>query len=163
MSKITEMNRLKKTLLLLVIVFAIAQFFGPEKNQGDIATKDDFIAETHPSNEVKLILEQACYDCHSDVTRYPWYNNITPVNYWMAHHVNEGKDELNFSKWSSYSVKRKDHKLEEIIEMVEEKEMPLPSYTWIHTDAKLLDSQIKVVKDWAEKVRLGYNFLPKPE
>ena len=157
------MKIIKKILLLLLIVLAIAQFFGPEKNQGEMASIDAFISETHPSDEVKMILKESCFDCHSDVTRYPWYNNITPVNYWMSHHVEEGKEELNFSNWSSYSIKRKDHKLEEVIEMVEEKEMPLPSYTWTHKEAKLTETQMKAVIDWAKQVRLGYNFLPKPQ
>ena len=157
------MKIIKKILFLLLIVLVIAQFFGPEKNQGEIASLDSFMLESHASDEVKMILKESCFDCHSDVTRYPWYNNVTPVNFWLAHHVDEGKEELNFSKWSSYSLKRKDHKLEEVIEMVEEKEMPLPSYTWTHKEAKLTDAQITVVKEWAEKMRLGYYLLPKPQ
>ena len=157
------MKIIKKILFLLLIVLVIAQFFGPEKNQGEIASMDAFISETHPSDEVKMILSESCFDCHSDVTRYPWYNNITPVNYWLDGHVEEGKEELNLSKWSSYSIKRKDHKLEEVIEKVEEKEMPLTSYTWTHKEAKLTDAQISIVKDWAEKVRLGYHLMPKPQ
>lgn len=157
------MKIIKKILLFLLIVLVIAQFFGPEKNQGDISSIDAFVSETHPTDEVMLVLKQACFDCHSDFTRYPWYNNITPVNYWLNGHIDHGKGELNFSKWSSYSVKRKDHKLEEVIEMVEKKEMPLPSYTWTHKDAILTDTQIKSVKDWAEQVRMGYQILPKPE
>ena len=157
------MKIIKKILFLLLIVLVIAQFFGPEKNQGDMASLDAFISETHPSEDVKMILSESCFDCHSDVTRYPWYNNITPVNYWLDGHVEEGKEELNFSNWASYSVKRKDHKLEEVIKMVEEKEMPLPSYTWTHKEAKLTDAQINLIKDWAEKVRLGYHLLPEPQ
>ena len=157
------MKIIKKILFLLLIVLVVAQFFGPDKNQGDIASIDPFISETHPSDEVKMILKETCFDCHSDITRYPWYNKITPVNYWLNGHVEHGKEELNFSKWSSYSIKRKDHKLEEVIELVEKKEMPLPSYTWTHKEANLSDSQINAVKDWAEKVRLGYHLMPKPQ
>ena len=157
------MKIIKKILFLLLIVFGITQFFGPEKNQGDVALIDAFINETHPSDEVTKILKETCFDCHSDVTRYPWYNKITPVNYWLSGHIEHGKEELNFSNWSSYSVKRKDHKLEEVIEMIEAKEMPLPSYTWMHKEAKLTGVQIKAVKDWAEQVRLGYQLLPKPQ
>ena len=157
------MKIIKKTLWFLLIVLIIAQFFGPEKNQGDMASIDTFLSETNPSDEVKMILKETCYDCHSDVTRYPWYNNITPVNYWLNGHVEHGKEELNFSKWSAYSIKRKNHKLEEVIELVESKEMPLPSYTWTHKEAKLTDAQIMAVKEWAEQVRLGYNLMPKPE
>lgn len=150
------MKLIKKILLALLIVFIIAQFFGPDKNEGDFASIEAFIAETKPSPEVKGILQESCFDCHSDVTRYPWYNNITPVNYWLADHIDHGKGHFDVSKWSAYSVKKKDHKLDELIEMVEEKEMPLNSYTWTHSEAKLTDAQIKAVVDWAKDVRATY-------
>jgi hypothetical protein len=157
------MKIIKKILLFLLVVLLIAQFFGPEKNQGDIASIDAFLTETNPPEDVKLILKETCYDCHSDVTRYPWYNNITPVNYWLAEHVKDGKKHFNLSKWEGSSVKRKDHKFEELIEMVEEKEMPLNSYTWTHSEAKLTDTQIASVIDWAKKVRIKYSLEKKPE
>lgn len=150
------MKLIKKILLALLIVLVVAQFFGPEKNEGDYATVESFIAETQPSPQVKGILQESCFDCHSDVTRYPWYNSITPVNYWLAEHVEDGKKHFDVSQWSAYSVKKKDHKLEELVEMVEEKEMPLNSYTWTHTEAKLSDAQIEAVINWAKGVRAGY-------
>jgi len=157
------MKIVKNILWLLLVVLIVAQFFGPEKNQGDLASIDAFLKETNPPENVKAILEETCYDCHSDVTRYPWYNNITPVNYWLAEHVNDGKKHFNVSNWVGNSVKRKDHKMEELIEMVEEKEMPLNSYTITHSEAKLSDEQIKAVVTWAEQVRLKYALIPKPE
>ena len=157
------MKVLKKILLLLLVVFVIAQFFGPEKNQGDLASLDVFIAETKPSDDVLMMLKESCFDCHSSYTRYPWYNNITPVNYWLAGHVNDGKKHLDFSKWADYSVKRKDHKMEELIEMVEAKSMPLNSYTWTHTKAKLSEDQIKEMIEWAKRVRIVYSLAPRPE
>lgn len=150
------MKILKKILLLLLVVFVIAQFFGPEKNEGDIATIEPFLAETNPPEDVKLILKEACFDCHSDVTRYPWYNNITPINYWMADHVNHGKEDFNISDWTNASLKKKDHKFEELIEEVKGKEMPLPSYTWTHSEAKLTDEQIDAIVSWAKSVRDMY-------
>lgn len=157
------MRIIKKVFWVLLVVFLIAQFFGPEKNEGERTSIDAFLMETNPPEDVKLILESTCYDCHSNVTRYPWYNNITPVNYWMAHHVKDGKKHFNISNWVGNSTKRKDHKFEELIEMVEDKEMPLPSYTWTHTEAKLSDTQIKAVLDWAKLVRVTYSLEPKAE
>ncbi|MCF7561400.1 heme-binding domain-containing protein [Sabulilitoribacter multivorans] len=157
------MKIIKKILLLLLIAFVIAQFFGPEKNQGDLASINAFLEETNPPEDVKLILKETCYDCHSDFTRYPWYNNITPVNFWLADHIKHGKKHFNVSNWEGNSVKRKDHKFEELIEMVENKDMPLKSYTWTHSDAKLTDEQIKSVVDWAKQVRTKYALMPKPE
>lgn len=153
----------KKILLALLIVFVIAQFFGPEKNEGDLTTIEPFLAETNPPEDVKVILKETCYDCHSDYTRYPWYNKITPVNYWLAEHINDGKKHFNVSNWEGSSVKRKDHKFEELIEMVEDKEMPLESYTITHSEAKLNDAQIKSVINWAKQVRIKYALTPKPE
>lgn len=157
------MKIIKKLLIILLVAFVIAQFFGPEKNEGDLATIDAFLADTNPPEDVKAILKESCFDCHSDVTRYPWYNNITPVNYWLAEHVADGKKHFNVSAWQDYSVKKKDHKLEELIEMVEEKEMPLDSYTWTHSEANLTDAQRNSIMDWAKMVRLKYGLEPKPE
>lgn len=150
------MKILKKLLLVLLLIFVVAQFFGPEKNEGDLVSLNAFYEETNPSDNVKLILKEACLDCHSNITRYPWYSKITPVNYWMAEHVNNGKRHFNVSNWDTLSVKRKDHKFEELIEMVEDKEMPLESYTWGHPEAKLTDTQIKDLIDWAKQVRQSY-------
>jgi len=156
------MRILKRILWLLLIAIIIAQFFKPKKNQGTTESTLAFIEDTNPPENVKLILKESCFDCHSDTTRYPWYFNVTPVNYWMDYHIKDGKKHFNFSKWEGNSVKRKDHKFEELIEMVEEKEMPLPSYTWTHSQAKLSDDQTKAVLDWAKQVRIKYSLAPKP-
>lgn len=157
------MKILKKILITLLLVFIVAQFFRPDKNEGSLESVTAFLAETKPSNEVKAILTESCFDCHSDHTRYPWYNNITPINYWLENHVKHGTKHLNFSKWEGYSVKRKDHKFDEIIEMVETKEMPLKSYTYTHGEANLSDAQIEQILIWAKQVKVGYGLLPKPQ
>lgn len=154
---------LKKVGLVLLVVLIIAQFFGPEKNDGDIASVEVFIADTNPPEDVQMIMKSACFDCHSDHTRYPWYNNITPVNYWLADHVKDGKKHFNVSKWTDYSDKKKDHKLEELAEEVEEGHMPLPSYTWTHSDAKLTKEQIEAVEAWVKTARIKYAFLKDPQ
>lgn len=157
------MKIIKKILLLLLIVFIVAQIFGPEKNEGSTETIIAFLEDTNPPKDVKLILKESCFDCHSGFTRYPWYNSITPVNYWMADHIKHATGHLDFSKWNEYSAKKKDHKLDELIEMIEKKEMPLPSYTWMHSDANLTDEQINNVITWAKQVRSKYGLELKSE
>ncbi len=157
------MKLLKKVFLGLILLFVLAQFFRPEKNEGSIDTIAYFESETNPPDHIKGILKQSCYDCHSDVTVYPWYNNITPVNYWMADHIKHGKKHFNVSKWEGNAIKRKDHKFEELIEMVEDKSMPLKSYTWTHKDANLSEEDIKALVDWAKQVRFKYSLLPEPQ
>lgn len=157
------MKIIKKILVVLLIIFLIAQCFGPEKNEGELTSIDAFLTETNPPEDVKLILENTCFDCHSNVTTYPWYNTITPVNYWLASHIKDGKKHFNVSNWEGNSTKRKDHKFEELIEMVEDKAMPLNSYTWAHKEAKLSNKQIKAVINWANLVRVKYSLENKPE
>lgn len=150
------MKTLKKILVFLLVVLVIAQFFGPEKNDGEMTSVAAFVSETNPPEDVKKVLETTCYDCHSDKTVYPWYSNITPVNYWLDDHIKDGKKHLNFSKWSSYSLKKKEHKMDELYEEVEKGEMPLDSYTWTHADANLTQEQIDAVVTWGKKVQADY-------
>ncbi|WP_296312113.1 heme-binding domain-containing protein [Winogradskyella sp. UBA3174] len=154
---------LKKIGLILLVVFIIAQFFGPDRNEGDITSVKAFLVDTNPPEDVKAILEGSCFDCHSDHTTYPWYNNITPVNYWLESHVKDGKKHFNASKWTEYSDKKKDHKLDELAEEVGEKEMPLPSYTWTHDDADLSQAQIDAIVAWVNTTRVKYVFLKEPQ
>ncbi|MDT8414446.1 MAG: heme-binding domain-containing protein [Flavobacteriaceae bacterium] len=150
------MKIFKKIALALLAVLVVMQFIRPDKNlqEGDVIA--DFRAETKPTQEVEAILERACFDCHTNNTKYPWYAEVAPVSYWLADHVNEGKGHLNLSEWKSYTVKRKDHKLEELGEEVEKKHMPLDSYLWVHDEAVLSDSDIQIIVDWVNQARNNY-------
>ena len=144
---------MKKILIALIAIIVAIQFFSPEKN---IDTKEQANAiETKYAmpDTVKQILSVACYDCHSNNTRYPWYNRVQPVAWWLASHVKDGKKHLNFDEFTTYSLKRQDHKLEELIESQEDHWMPLKSYTLIHKDARLSEDQSKLLIGWAEETR----------
>ncbi len=131
----------KRIILILAAVFLLAQFIRPSRSAATSDPAADVIAIGRPSPAVEGILRSACYDCHSDHARYPWYANITPVNWWLQDHMNDAREELNFSQWGTYSAKRIARKIKEIDEEVSEGEMPLPSYTWMHADARLSDAQ----------------------
>lgn len=148
------MKYFKYFLILALLVLVVLQFVRPEKNNSGYETVALFEKEAVPSNKVAAILKTNCYDCHSDQTQYPWYAELAPVSYWMDDHINHGKGHFNVSEWSSYSAKKKDHKLEELIEFVEEGEMPLDSYTWLHGD--LSEEDTKLILDWARMARLNY-------
>tara|TARA_R110002126_G_scaffold291479_3_gene453069 strand:+ start:420 stop:893 length:474 start_codon:yes stop_codon:yes gene_type:complete len=150
------MKILKKIGLVLLLILVVAQFFGPEKNDGSLDTVNAFIAETNPPENVLQIMKTSCFDCHSSKTNYPWYSAITPVNYWLDSHVKDGKKHLDFSKWSSYSLKKKEHKMDELYEEVEKGEMPLNSYTWTHDEANLTPEQIDEIVGWGKKVQADY-------
>lgn len=150
------MKWIKRFLVLALIVFVVMQFIRPDKNEGGYESLATFLAETKPTPAVAATLQSACYDCHSNQTNYPWYNNIAPVSYWLDEHIIDGKKHLNFAAWDSYSLKKKDHKLEEVAEEVEKGEMPLDEYTWTHGDAKLSEQQIKELVQWVSAARLQY-------
>ena len=142
----------RKLYLLLAIVFVAVQFVPVEENKSETFSKDDFITTTNPPENIVFLLKNSCYDCHSNHSKYPWYDKIAPVSWWVAHHIDEAKEELNFSEWASYSPKRKQKKLEEIVEETEEGEMPLNSYLWMHGDAKLSADQVVQLKDWINSI-----------
>ncbi|MGB5436599.1 MAG: heme-binding domain-containing protein [Maribacter sp.] len=142
---------LKKILIGLGIVLIIIQFIHPEKNESndlmyDISTKYEV------PGDVNHLLQVSCNDCHSNKTEYPWYANVQPVAWWLNDHVVDGKKHLNFSEFTKLPLFVQNHKLEETVEMVEEMEMPLPSYTYfgLHAEAKLTEAQRKMIVDWAK-------------
>ena len=145
----------KQVLLVFVVVFVLIQFIKVEKNESSDLSYE--ISNNYPvSNELSQLLKISCYDCHSNNTRYPWYSSITPVNYWLADHVKDGKKHLNFSDWSSYTLKKKEHKMDELHEEVAKGEMPLDSYTWTHGDANLTQAQIDAIVTWGKKAQADY-------
>jgi hypothetical protein len=142
---------LKKITLGLLGIFIALQLVRPAKNihpEPGAVEKD--ISTVFPvPDRINNILKTSCADCHSNNTRYPWYARIQPLAWWLNNHVEEGKDELNFNEFASYRPRRQYHKLEEIIEQVKEGEMPLKSYTLIHQNAKLNESQREELSSWA--------------
>lgn len=144
---------LKKAAITAIVLLAVIQFFKTKENKS-VQTSENAITQHYdvPEN-IQNILKISCYDCHSNNTNYPWYNKIQPVNWWFADHVNEGKRKLNFDEFNTYSTKKKLHKLDEVIETIRENEMPLKSYTLIHGDAKLSDSDKQEIETWAKKIK----------
>jgi hypothetical protein len=142
-----------KILIGIIIFLVLIQFIQPSHNNGTAEAATDITHTIPVPDTVMSLLKVSCYDCHSNHTEYPWYSKITPVNWWLNNHINEGKRELNFSTFSTGSFKRKDKKLKEIDEQVNKHEMPLDSYLWIHKDAKLNDAQRKLIIDWTKTSR----------
>ena len=142
---------IKKILYVLLAVLVIIQFFRPQRNEAAGPFPNDVNNSFPMTAEVKATLETACFDCHSNNTRYPWYANVQPVAWWLQNHVNEGKSELNFSEFASYAPKKQHHKFEEIKEAVTDGWMPLDSYKWIHKDAKLTKEQSTAIAKWCDE------------
>ncbi|TXD70735.1 heme-binding domain-containing protein [Aequorivita lipolytica] len=143
------MNRILKILLLVLLVAFIAiQFFPTQRNESDIVARTDFLIVNKSPKDISTILRESCYDCHSNNTDYPWYNKIQPVAWFLEDHVKHGKGELNFNTWDELSDRRKKSKLKSITNQVKDDEMPLYSYTLIHRDAILSDSDKNTIENY---------------
>lgn len=135
------MTILQRILVYTFILLLFAQMIRIDKTNVPVNPANDFIMHQQVPTDLAQTLKIACYDCHSDETTYPWYTNYAPVSWWIKHHINEGREHLNFSVWATYSAKKANHKLEECVEMLEEGEMPMSSYTLIHKEAQLTPQQ----------------------
>jgi len=137
--------------LILLIALIVAQFFLPEKNDSPREDQHILVAEQVPDH-IKTTLTNACLDCHSNQTNYLWYHKIAPVSWVINNHIVEGKEHLNLSEWGQQDVFDKIGTLEEMVEEVEDGEMPLKEYTWLHPKAKLSEKQIAELKEWSEQL-----------
>src|SRR5690606_32261966 len=113
----------------------------------------DFVKTFNPPLAIENLLKNACYDCHSDNTRYPWYSNIQPAAWLMRKHITEGKAELNFNEFGTYSGRKQKSKLKSMMSQIEDNEMPLWSYTVMHHDAKLSREEKKAVIEYLDSLR----------
>jgi hypothetical protein len=143
---------LKYTGILLLAALIVVQFFRPKRNKQEGEAVNHLNKVYAIPDDVNIILEKACYDCHSNSTRYPWYANIQPVAWWLAKHISKAKKELNFSEFTSYNLRRQYHKMEEVKDEVKEGKMPLNSYTWTHKDAILTDEEKNKIIGWANAI-----------
>jgi len=139
--------------IALLIILAAMQFYRPQRNDSREREVTAFEKETGVSGEVRTILENKCYDCHSNRTVYPWYANVSPVSIWIDGHIVEGREHFDASGWVSYDAEKKDHKLEELVEEVEEGKMPLPSYTWTHGNISREERDMLI--RWARAARIS--------
>jgi len=142
---------LKIAAIVLAAVFIVIQFIRPDFTNPPVNQAETLEASTQVPENVEAILTSSCKDCHSHETQYPWYSKIQPSAWFLADHIEEGRREMNLSVWNTYETKRKRRKLTEMCEQVESRQMPLPSYLWIHQGAKLSDEQIRILCDWTKQ------------
>ncbi|HUZ57911.1 MAG TPA: heme-binding domain-containing protein [Hanamia sp.] len=140
---------LKVIIVILVIALITIQFIRPAKNQGEEMAANQITAVQQVPEDIQQILKVSCYDCHSNTTRYPWYENIQPVAWFLNDHIVEGKKEVNFSIFVTYPVYRRYKKFKEIQKQIKDNEMPLFSYTILHRDAILNPDQKSNLITWA--------------
>lgn len=139
----------KKALIAAAVIFVVIQFIQPAKNKSTQVLPTNITRIYHVPDSVQSILKTSCYDCHSNNTHYPWYFNIQPMAWFMANHIKEGKADLNFSDFGSYSWHHQRSKLKAIADQVNDDEMPIWSYTLIHKNTIPSKQQKEIIVNWA--------------
>lgn len=140
---------LKWALIALAVIFAALQFIRPARTNPAIDETRTINARMTVPPEVAAILDRSCNDCHSNQTRWPWYSHIAPVSWFVINHVNEGRDNMNFSDWAQYDARTQRSLLGFICHEVQSGGMPLKSYLRLHGDAILSSEDVKALCDWA--------------
>ena len=134
---------MKRMLLILFMLCIVVQFITIKKVDESI----DKDLEIKANEQVMGIFKKACYDCHSNEIKYPWYSSVAPISWVIDDHIKEGRKALNFSTWEKYTDEEKNDHLKDIFRTVYAP-MPLQSYIWLHKEADLTKEERKQVRDW---------------
>jgi len=140
----------KWTFFGLAIAFVISQFIRIDKTVPDYNKSADFVAVNSTDQKGAALLKAACYDCHSYESKYPWYSEVAPISWWIGHHIEEGREHLNFSVWASYSFDDKAEIIEESVEEINEGKMPDPNYVRMHSEANLTDADKQILINYLQ-------------
>ncbi len=155
------MNLKRKILLALLIAFAGIQFIQPVRNKSGRILSTDISKMVAIPDSVQTFLKNACYDCHSNNTNYPWYVKIQPMGWLMAKHIRQGKEVLNFSEFGAYSNRKQQSKLKAIANSIKDNTMPLRSYLLLHRSSKLSLDDKTVLLDWISKTKDSLTLINK--
>ena len=143
-------KKLKWIVLGVVAIFALLQLANPDRTNPPVVPGHDLFSVSPPPAKVATLLRTACFDCHSQETRWPWYSRVAPMAWLVANDVKDGRAKLNFSDWPVTDPAKAARKFGNISDVVDSAEMPPKKYTLIHGDAELSDDQRKAIVDWAE-------------
>lgn len=134
---------LKRSALLFLLAGLGAQLVPVERANPPIET------EIPAPEPVRAALRRACYDCHSNETRWPWYAYVAPISWRVAGDVSDARKKLNFSTWNIYGARRRANRFKDIAKELHNGEMPLPGYLLLHPESHLSPSDATMLEEWA--------------
>lgn len=135
------------SILAIVIILQVIPIGRPEVIEQN---KNDLLANNNIPDTVSVLLKNACYDCHSNQTVYPWYSYVAPVSWLVVRDIKVGRKHMNFSDWESLSKMDKAGQLSDINDEVSMGSMPLVIYPIMHPDARLSAEQRQMIVDWTD-------------
>jgi len=137
-------RRVKQAILVLVVVFAAAQFVRPDRTNPPIDPGHAIQAYAETTNALAAVLDRACRDCHSNGTVWPWYTQVAPVSWLMAYGVASGRDAVNFSEWAGYSPAQRKRLLAASCDDATNGRMP-GLYTLLRPDTRLSSGDVETI------------------
>jgi hypothetical protein len=145
-------KRIRNLAIAGVVGFGLLQVF-PAKIIGvhteDIGTNPPARYAPDAPPEVQAILRRACFDCHSNETRWPLYSRIAPGSWLMARDVHNGRSHMNFSEWADHDEDERQTDLENCWEQVEAGNMPKWFYIYpMHLAARLSAADKALLKNY---------------
>ena len=144
------MNWKKAIWIGIIVLIIVLQLIPSGKPEVISDNQYDLILNNQLPDSVSHLLKAACYDCHSNETKYPWYAYVAPVSWLVSRDTRLGRAELNFSEWESLNKMDKAKFLGDISEEVEDGVMPMPIYILMHPEAKLTSSDRQMLVDWTD-------------
>jgi len=138
----------------LIAILIILQFFQPEQNNIPPDPEEDMLSLVSPPEAIAKLIRNACYDCHSNQTDYPWYSRVSPVSLYLNRHIVKGKEDLNFSVYGQLEKTDKIGIFADCCDVLDAGTMPLQSYLLIHKDARLTQEEREMLCNWTEEEAL---------
>lgn len=148
----------KKIILWSIVALVAIQLIPVDRTNLPVKKSENFVDIFQTPENVKEILKNACYDCHTNETVYPDYAYIAPISWSIKDHVNEGREHANFSIWGTYNKEIKQSILEKSAKTIREGSMPLPGYIVYHHSANLNAGEKKVLSDYFETILKSGNY-----
>jgi mono/diheme cytochrome c family protein len=134
------MRRIVRLILLgLLGVFVLIQFvpYGRDHTNPPVSAEPSW-----DSPRTRELAAASCFDCHSNLTQWPWYTNVAPMSWLVQRDVDEGRATLNFTEWD-----RPQPEVDEVFEVISDGGMPPWNYTLTHRDARLSDAERRELID----------------
>lgn len=142
---------LRTILLLLLATLILIQFFPTMKNETDTLSDADLIRSQKMPSQVATLIQNACYDCHSSNTQYPWYNKIQPVSWYLEKHIQNAQQQFNFNNFEKYPINKQEKILRNMKTVIENKSMPPASYRFLHPESRLSKDERQLIVNWIKR------------
>jgi hypothetical protein len=141
------MSRKKKVLIGIVAALVIIQFIQIDHTKPEYDRSQSFEVIEQENDNMAIIVD-ACYDCHSYETEYPWYTYLQPVGWVIRGHIRGGRNKLNFSEWGTLSQSDREHKFHEMAEEIIEGVMPPKGFVGRHPEAVISEEDQTELIQW---------------